>query len=105
MGHLQEKHGMTLLGKTPPGTCPMCATAHDPEMPHNQQSLAYQYKFYDLHGRFPTWADAMAHCSDEVKAVWREALAEHGITVDEEPQAEVGEIEITIEVKGEEDAQ
>lgn len=105
MGQLQEKHGITLLGNTPPGTCQMCAVAHDPEMPHNQQSLAYQYKFYDQHGRFPTWADAMAHCSDEVKAQWREALAEHGIIVGEEPQAEVGEIEITIEVTGEEDAQ
>ncbi|MEA4901889.1 hypothetical protein [Desulfitobacterium sp.] len=104
MGQLQEKHGMTLLGNTPPGTCPMCAVAHDPEMPHNQQSLAYQYKFYDQHGRFPTWADAMAHCSDEVKAQWREALAEHGIIVGEEPQAEGEEIEITITI-GEEDAQ
>ena len=104
MGFLKDNHGMTLLGRTPPGTCPMCATAHDPEMPHNQQSLAYHYKFYDQHGRFPTWADAMEHCTDEVKAVWTEALAEHGIIVGKEPQADVGEIEINIEVMGEEDA-
>ncbi len=84
MGHLKEKHGMTLLGNTPPGTCPMCAVTHDPEMPHNLQSLAYQYKFYDIHGRWPTWADAMAHCSDEIKAYWCSALAERGIVVDEE---------------------
>lgn len=103
MGQLQEKHGITLLGNTPPGTCPMCAVKHDPAMPHNQQSLAYQYKFYDLHGRFPTWADAMAHCSDEIKAQWREALAEHGIVVTPEGQLveEIGEIEITITTREE----
>lgn len=82
MGHLNEKHGLTLLGNTPPGTCPECATAHAPEMPHNQQSLAYQYKFYDRCGRWPTWADAMAHCAPEVRAQWVEALKEHGITVE-----------------------
>jgi hypothetical protein len=81
MGHLKEKCGMTMFGKTPPGTCPECATAHGPAEPHNQQSLAYQYKFYVQHGRWPTWADAMAHCSDEVKTLWRDALAEQGIEV------------------------
>jgi predicted glycoside hydrolase/deacetylase ChbG (UPF0249 family) len=80
-GHLQEKHGMTLFGNTPPGTCPECATTHDPDQPHNQQSLTYQYKFYDQHGRWPTWADAIAHCSPEVKQLWRESLKEHGIEV------------------------
>lgn len=68
MGMLKEKHGFILLGQTPDGTCPMCAVKHDPEMPHNQQSLAYQYKFYDEHGRWPTWHDAMEHCSKEIKA-------------------------------------
>lgn len=100
MGHLNDKHGMTLLGATPPGTCPECAVAHDPEAPHNQQSLAYQYKFYDKNGRWPSWADAMAHCSPEVKAATREILINNGIDPGEEPEAR--EIEITIEVKSEE---
>jgi hypothetical protein len=52
---------------------------HEPEQPHNQQSLFYQYKFYNEHGRWPTWQDAMAHCTDEVKQIWREALKEHGV--------------------------
>ena len=64
MGYLKEIHGMTLLGRTPEGTCPECAVKHDPEQPHNRDSLTYQYKFYDQHGRWPTWADAMAHCPD-----------------------------------------
>lgn len=47
MGYLKERHGMMMLGKPPEGTCPMCAVAHDPALPHNRDSLAYQYKFYD----------------------------------------------------------
>jgi hypothetical protein len=77
-GHLKP---FVLIGKVPKGTCPECAVAHDPSQPHNQHSLAYQYKFYDMHGRWPTWADAIAHCSEEVKKFWTEALLEHGITV------------------------
>lgn len=84
MGQLQEKHGMVLLAKTPPDTCPICAAVHDPAMPHNLQSLTYQYKFYDKHGRFPTWADAIAHCAHDIKIAWRDALAECGIVVDVE---------------------
>ena len=70
--------GGMLIGKTPEGTCPECATTHKPEMPHNQQSLAYQYKFREKHGRFPTWADAMAHCTEEVRALWTKGLQELG---------------------------
>ena len=79
MGVLKDAHGITLLGNTPPGTCPQCAVTHEPEIPHDQQSLTYQYKFYDEHGRWPSWADAMEHCSDEVKAVWISALKENGV--------------------------
>ena len=81
MGYLKERHGMTLLRKTPEGTCPECAVRHEPYMPHNQQSLAYQYKFYDQHGRWPTWEDAMAHCSEKVKELWMQALRDRGIEI------------------------
>jgi hypothetical protein len=73
---LKEKHGVMMIGNTPDSTCPMCATKHDPTLPHNLKSLAYQYKFYDENGRWPTWDDAMAHCTDEVKAMWMEALSD-----------------------------
>lgn len=79
MGKLKEKHGMTLLGITPEGTCPICAVAHESHLPHNRDSLAYQYKFYDEYGRWPTWRDAMAHCSDQIKDLWSEELAKHGV--------------------------
>lgn len=86
MGFLNDKHGVTLLGQTPPGTCPICATKHEPEQPHNQQSLAYQYKFYDEHGRWPTWADAMAHCSDMIRDYWTRELEKRGIKVNGEEE-------------------
>lgn len=82
MGFLEEKHGMMMIGNTPPGTCPMCAVKHDPQMPHNKDSLTYQYKFYDLNGRWPTWVDAMAHCTPEIRKLWREALEQRGVKVD-----------------------
>ena len=81
MGFLNERNGATLLGQTPPSTCPICATKHEPEQPHNRQSLAYQYKFYDEHGRWPTWADAMAHCPDEIRNYWTRELEKRGIEV------------------------
>lgn len=70
----------TLL-KTKPGVCPECAVDHLPEEPHNQQSLTYQYDFFGKNGRWPTWADAMAHCTPEVRQVWIEGLREHGVEV------------------------
>ena len=81
-GFLKQKHGMMLAGRVPEGTCEMCATAHDPSYPHNLQSLAYQYKFYDRNGRWPTWKDAMAHCTPEMKEAWTKALEERGVTVE-----------------------
>ena len=65
----------------PPGKCPECAVDHDPELPHNQQSLFYQYHFYGENNRWPTWKDAMAHCSQEMKDVWIKALAGKGVKV------------------------
>jgi hypothetical protein len=59
--------------------------AHDPAEPHNQQSLYYQMAFRQQHGRWPTWTDAMSHCTPEVQAIWREGLREqmreHGLPV------------------------
>ena len=63
------------------GVCQECATEHEPELPHNQQSLFYQYKFYNDHGRWPTWEDAMAHCSEEMKEFWRTELRKRGVAI------------------------
>ena len=66
---------MTILPPRP-GVCQICGTKHDPELPHNKDSLYYQYKFYQKHGRWPTWDDAMAHCTDRMKRMWKEEMAD-----------------------------
>lgn len=73
-------NGMTLL-PCKADVCQECALDHDPKQPHNQQSLYYQYHFYSQHGRWPTWEDAMAHCNDEIKEFWIDALQRRGIEV------------------------
>lgn len=63
------------------GTCPECAVKHPPDAPHDQQSLYYQMKFQAAHKRWPTWADAMAHCTPGVKAQWTRMLETEGVSV------------------------
>lgn len=72
-----------MLG-TAPGVCPLCAKDHPADLPHNQQSLVWQYDFYGKNGVWPKWKDAMAHCSDEVKMSWIAGLAEKNIFVNDD---------------------
>ena len=65
-----------------PGSCKLCATVHTPDQPHDRDSLYYQNWFRRRYKRFPTWADAMAHCTDKVKAEYTVKLAERGITIE-----------------------
>lgn len=58
--------------------CQKCAVKHRPEEPHNQESLYYHTYFQMKHGRPPTWSDAMAHCSQEMKTAWIKELAKYG---------------------------
>lgn len=64
-----------------PGLCQVCATDHKPENPHNRDSLFYQMTFKNEYGRSPTWEDAMAHCSEKVKKLWREELRKEGVEI------------------------
>lgn len=61
-----------------PGKCPICAAKHTEVEPHNAQSMPYQMAFYGQVGRWPTWADAMAHCTPQVQADWRRELEMRG---------------------------
>lgn len=54
-----------------PGCCRLCAARHRPEEPHDRDSLYYQNRFYKKYRRFPTWDDAMAHCTEETKTAFR----------------------------------
>ena len=79
---------MDMLEETkvcPPGPdkCPICATKHDPREPHARDSLYYQNRFRRRHKRFPTWADALAHCSSVTKAAWKDKLLKAGVSPEE----------------------
>ena len=76
-----ERKAKFMILPPDPGVCQECAVDHDPAQPHNRDSLHYQYSFYAKHGRWPTWADAMSHCTQEVKDMWTTALKEHGVEV------------------------
>lgn len=58
--------------------CPICAVEHEADLPHNAQSMYYQMRFKEHHGRHPTWADASAHCSTEMRSLWKEELLLRG---------------------------
>lgn len=68
----------------PPGDdkCPICAVKHDPNLPHDATSLYYQYRFYGVRKRWPHWADAMAHCTDDVRKLWIYQLKNTGLWTD-----------------------
>jgi hypothetical protein len=79
-----EGGGMRML-PGPPGSCEWCHTEHERDQPHNRDSLPYQMKFNAIHGRWPTWTDAMSHCESDVRKMWRDGLVkimeEKGIEV------------------------
>lgn len=85
-----KETGTTAFYIMPPdtsdGKCPECAVLHAPEQPHNQQSLVYQYGFYARHNRWPTWSDAMTHCTEETRNEWKAELQKRGAW--SEPPAE-----------------
>ncbi len=63
--------------------CRICAVKHEPDEPHNRDSLYYQIKFHKDYQRWPTWGDALAHCPEEVQAIWKSELQEKGIKIGE----------------------
>lgn len=70
---IAEGPGLRLLPPAP-DVCQDCAVEHGPSDPHNQQSPYYRTKFHMIHGRTPTWSDAMAHCTPAMQVVWRRHL-------------------------------
>lgn len=89
---MRHTDGMEEVRITAPGPrmCPVCATLHDVGDPHDRDSLYYQNLFYKKHKRFPTWQDAMRHCSESEKRKWRKRLELRGVSLDA-PAGEDGE--------------
>ena len=65
-----------------PGVCQICAVKHEAEFPHNLNSLYYQMKFRQEHGRAPTWRDAAGHCTEEMKRWFADEYAKRGLIID-----------------------
>ena len=70
-----EGGGLKML-PVKPGTCEFCAVKHGKDEPHDQQSLTYQVKFHQIHGRYPTWTDALSHCDEKTQSLWKRVLVE-----------------------------
>lgn len=62
----------------PKDACQICAARHEAGAPHNAHSIYYQTIFNAQLGRAATWADAMAHCSEPVRAALEKELREIG---------------------------
>lgn len=63
----------------PADACQECAVKHEPSFPHNRDSLFYQMHFRKEHGRWPTWADAIAHCDERAKPAIKALLEREGV--------------------------
>lgn len=74
--------GSMMLLPPAPGFCQVCAVDHAPEEPHNPQSLYWATARHMKGLPPPTWKDALAHVTPELRARWVEELAAHGVTVD-----------------------
>ena len=72
----------------PPGHCQICGKRHEPSEPHDAQQLRYKLVFGGMIGREPTWADAIAHCSEEIRETWEGELRRLGAWT-EPPAGEV----------------
>ena len=70
--------GRMMLLPPAEGKCRICAVAHEPELPHNADSLFYGMRFKMRYGRDGTWEDAAAHCSPEMRAMWKEEYESMG---------------------------
>lgn len=69
-----EETGSMMLMPPRKDHCRICAVKHEPDVPHNAQSLFFQMRFKMRYGRDGTWADAIAHCSEPVKEHWEREL-------------------------------
>lgn len=68
-----------IMPPTNPNACILCGEIHDPKLPHNKDSLTYQYTFAKEYGRWPKWSDAAKHCSPEVKQTLIQTLEKHNV--------------------------
>lgn len=81
MKAIKKEFKSFMMLRPSPDLCQTCAWKHEPEMPHNRDTLYYQTKFKLNKNRWPTWVDAMAHCEPEMKKQWKKLLIEKGVKI------------------------
>lgn len=80
------------------GRCEICNHEHPPEFPHNAQTVFYQMRFYyENGGRWPSWADAIAHCPPEIKERWTRELEAMKVNIGSE-LAETRQADLDFEI-------
>lgn len=89
---------MTIL-PAHPSKCQFCSVDHRPDEAHNKDSLFYHTRFHIKHGRSPTWADAVAYCSVEIRKQWKEALIEKNVWSEPEGGKAIAEKDEKINVR------
>lgn len=77
----KTQHAVVMMHPVELGACEECGRKHEPSLPHDPMALRYQYRFYSEHARWPTWADAMAHCPANIREAWTKELVARGIDV------------------------
>jgi hypothetical protein len=63
---------------TSQGQCSECGHKHEVASPHNL-TMYYRYSFYAKNNRWPTWADAIAHCEANLRELWKQELIARGV--------------------------
>lgn len=65
----------------PPDACQVCERKHEPNLPHDAQSVYWHVRRQMDGEPPPTWDDALAHVSDEMHLALCVELLKHGVTV------------------------
>lgn len=71
--------------RVPEGFCPECGVQHAEALPHDPTTMVFIANFRQkcievgVEPRWPTWRDAMRHCTPQVQDNWTKALEQKGV--------------------------
>jgi len=79
MNKTRTTPGKMMLLPPHPDACQVCARKHEPNLPHDAQSLYWAFAANMKGEPKPTWSIAMAHCTPEMKKLWTAELTRRGV--------------------------
>ncbi len=65
-----------------PETCQMCGRRHFAHQPHDPTSPLYALNFRSTERRWPSWKDAMSHCSPKMQDYLLRMLRKHHMSAE-----------------------